>query len=538
MVIMKKLLTLLLTLFFLLVAGITYAQTPKILWWFDTHDMAAGQSAIGDIDQDGKYEIVFGCYRNDSMIYALNAEDGTLLWKYNAAGAGDGCNDVAVLIYDVTGDGKPEVIVPSSCHPRTFCFRGNDGSVLWQTITRGSDSPPVIADLQGNGNLEILHGEFGGWVRSINALTGATNWDILVDANSWVQTAPTIVDLNNNGQLDFVVGTWGFSNNSRFYAYEGNTRNLLWSIPLDGYSYHGTGVADLNGDGFPNLVIGDYSGKLHVLNGNTGTYLWSFQGPGYIGSPPAIADINGDGHCEIVITSGSRVIALDRLGNQLWQFTMSGGGSCFRGVALADITNDSLPEVIFGSTNGSVYALKGTDGSLLWTMDLQAHYGSTLRINHAPVIADFTGNDTLDMFVVGGYAEYPNIQVNYGRGYAIQIGKGTGPEWKMFQRDYYRSCSYCYPGQIIGTGPSIPEANPILFNVHPIPVRKEGVLHLSSNPDVPYLIEIFDLTGKQILSTDTPGDISIPSLNLGEGVYLIRCTNAYGRSIRKFTVVR
>ncbi len=523
---------------FVLLVGVIHSQTPKILWWFDTHDQAAGQSAIGDIDQDGMYEIVFGCYRNDSMIYALNAEDGTLLWKYNAAGIGDGCNDVATLIYDVTGDGKLEVIVPSSCHPRTFCFNGSDGTLLWETTTRGSDSPPVIVDLQGNGQLEILHGEFGGWVRSIDALTGTTNWDLLVDANSWVQTAPTIVDLNNNGQLDFVVGTWGFSNNSRFYAYEGNTRNLLWSVPLDGYSYHGTGVADLNGDGVPNLVIGDYGGKLHVLDGNDGTYLWSYQGPGYIGAPPAIADLNGDGYCEIVIASGSRIIALNRMGTVLWQFNMHSGGTCFRGVALADITGDSLPEVIFGSSNGSVYALNGTNGTELWSLDLQAHYGSTLRINHAPVIADFTGNDTLDMFVVGGYAEFPNIHVNYGRGYAIQIGKGTGPEWKMFQRDYYRSCSYCYPGQIIGTRPDRSLTGEPLFSVHPVPARANGILHINANRMEQYAVELFDIRGVRIYHAINPTQINLADLRVSEGVFIVRYSGESGVYNRKVMIIR
>lgn len=504
------------------------SQTPRILWTFDTRDMSAGQSAMDDIDNDGKYEIVFGCYRNDSMIYAINAENGSLLWKYKAAGSGDGCNDVAPLIYDIDGDGFKEVIVPSSCYPRTYCFDGATGLVKWTTITRGSDSPPVIADLEKNGNLEILHGEFGGWVRSINAFTGQTKWDLLVDSDSWVQTAPTIVDLNNDGQLDFVVATWGFSSNSRFYAYDGGTRALMWSVPLDGYAYHGTGIADLNGDGYPDLVIGDYSGKLHVLNGLTGGYLWSYQGPGYIGSPPVIADITGNGHCDIVITSGTRVIALNNTGGLLWQFTMSGGGTSFRGAVLADIDNDSLPDVMFGSTNGSVYALKGTNGATLWTMDLQAHYGSTLRINHAPVVGDFDGNDTLDLFVVGGYSEYPNFSVNYGRGYAIQAGKGTGPEWKMFQRDHYRSCSHCYQAPGIGIPETISPQPKFFFRAHPVPVRQSGILHFTTDPGLPFVIDIMDLTGRKVVSALTSDQLIPASVGLSPGIYWVKCATREG----------
>lgn len=67
-------------LFIICLTGVQ-AQAPKILWSFDTFDSSFGMSAIDDIDNDGKYEIIFGCYRNDSMVYALNAEDGSLLWQ-------------------------------------------------------------------------------------------------------------------------------------------------------------------------------------------------------------------------------------------------------------------------------------------------------------------------------------------------------------------------------------------------------------------------------------------------------------------------
>ena len=36
------------------------AQTPSIKWWFNLNDASFGQSAAGDIDGDGLYEIVFG----------------------------------------------------------------------------------------------------------------------------------------------------------------------------------------------------------------------------------------------------------------------------------------------------------------------------------------------------------------------------------------------------------------------------------------------------------------------------------------------
>ena len=521
----------------LLSSVLSIAQSPRILWWFDTNDSSFGQSAIGDIDQDNKYEIVFGCFRNDSMIYTLNAEDGTLHWKYNTGGLAEGCNDVAALLYDVTGDGYNEVIVPSSCNPITYCFNGSNGALIWQTATRGSDSPPVIADLDLDGNYEILHGEFGGWVRCINAASGITKWELLVDADSWVQTAPTIVDINQDGTLDFVVATWGFSNNSRMYAYNGITRELLWSIPMEDVVYHGTAVADLDNDGKPELVIGDYSGKLHVINAEDGSYAWNYQTDYYIGAPAVIGDLNGDGHCEIIIVSWFNVIALNYLGGIVWQYSIPSYGSSLRGTVLADITNDSLPEVIFGSDNGSLYALNGTNGSLLWSVDLQAHYGNVFKIDHAPVIADFNGDDTLDLFIQGGNTNYPDFTNNYGRGYALTIGKGAGPEWKMFQHDYYRSSSLCGTEVINSVkDDGIKLIKEFVFDIYPSPIKSSGILHINADNDIISKFIIMDIAGRRIAEFSNKKEIQLADLNLSEGIYLLQCINQYGMQTRRFII--
>ena len=94
---------------FFLINQSIQAQTPSILWRFNTHDESFGNAAIGDLDGDGKPEIVFSCYWGDSNIYVLNAEDGSLLWKSNMGG----CNDAAPIIFDVDNDGHPEVILGS-----------------------------------------------------------------------------------------------------------------------------------------------------------------------------------------------------------------------------------------------------------------------------------------------------------------------------------------------------------------------------------------------------------------------------------------
>lgn len=498
------------------------AQTPSIKWWYDVNDASFGQSAAGDIDGDGFLEVVFGCYRNDSSIYALNANDGTLLWKYNAHTLyAEGCNDVAPIIFDFEDDGLVEVVVPSSCNPKTFCFNGATGTVKWQINTRGSDSPPVIADVDNDGMYEILHGEFGGYVKCINAENGSEAWNLPVDLNSWIQTAPTIVDLDNNGQLDFVVGTWNFNDLDSVYAFRGDNQQKLWAYPIHDVMYHGTAVADLDNDGKPELVIGSYNDTLYCINGENGTTKWKYKANGgYIGSPATIADIDNDGSCEVVFVSAYKVIALSNNGIEKWTYNIPGYEQSFRGVAIADINNDDYLDIIFGTNGGKVIALNGNNGSLIWSLDLAAHYGNVnFEIDHAPLVADFDHDDTLEIFIVGGHAEYPAFSNNFGRAYMIKAGIGKGPDWLMFQNDIRRQSSLC---------PFVPSSinevqEPTIFSVYPNPASSEITLNYDFQ-DIAQ-IQIFNILGQIVYESSSIQTQHIDIHYFNSGLYCVYVKN-------------
>jgi len=523
---------------FLLISTFTFAQFPQIKWYFDTHDASYGQSAAGDIDKDGKLEIVFGCYRNDSCVYALNAEDGTLLWKYNTHPNGaEGCNDVAPLIYDVDGDDSLEVIVPSSCNPMTYCFRGSNGAVMWETPTAGSDSPPTIGDIDGDGALEILQGGFDGHVLCLDAKTGAIKWSLNVDENSWIQTAPTMVDLDGDGRLDFVVATWGFSGDtSKIYAYRGYDHTLLWEKPISDVMYHGTAVSDLDHDGKPELVIGSYNGTLYALNGEDGseawTYTYSSSSYYYIGAPATIADLNNDGNCEIIFVDMNIVGALSDSGHLIWQYTIPNYGTSFRGAAIADVNGDGLPDVAFGTSEGHVVILNGTDGSLIWDFDLAQQYGKPFELDNAPLIADFNNDSILELFIVGGHGEYPAFSNDYGRAYMLAAGNGQNQDWLMFQEDPRRRSNVCSDSAV-----SIPDHNnskTMELTIYPNPSPGMIIINRPSwKGDLD--AEIMNVNGVVVRKLKLQAEST--ELDIGElmqGVYFLRATGSDCTLVKKF----
>ena len=538
---LKKSVLLVSVLSFIIQINPLQAQNPTISWWYNTNDFSAGQSASADIDNDGKKEIVFGCYRNDSSVYALNAEDGTLLWQnFTSVNGGQGCNDVAPIIYDVDYDGTNEVIVPSSCNPKTYCFNGIDGTIKWVTNTRGSDSPPTIADLDNDGKPEIIHGEFGGYVICLNAYDGTVKWEILVDSNSWIQTAPTVLDLDGDGQLDFVVATWNFNNNDSIFAFRGDNQTRLWAYPIQSHMYHGFAVADLDLDGKPELLVGAYNDTLYCLNGENGSLNWKYKGGGYVGAPVSVGDIDNDGVCDVVLVGGSTVTALDNNGVLKWNYTIPNAGQAFRGVVLADISNDAYLDVIFGSSKGELIALNGNNGTAIFNLNLAAHYGNPLySLSHAPLVSDFDNDGKLDIFIVGGYGTYPNISSNFGRAYMVSVGAGNGPDWLMFQRDIRRQSSLCpFVSTDIDEQSSISENNVQFF---PNPASNVLNFNFSSKENAITHFVIFNTLGSIVYKRENliSSEHTIDVRNWDNGIYFFQLQSANGNTEQgKFVILK
>ncbi|MEO7175550.1 MAG: PQQ-binding-like beta-propeller repeat protein [Saprospiraceae bacterium] len=435
-----------------------------------------------------------------------------------------------MALYDIDGDDTLEVIMPSSCNAKTFCFRGSSGKVQWQANTAGSDSPATLADIDHDGKVEILHGGFDGHVRCFNSEDGSVAWNKTVYSNCWIQTAPTIVDLNMDGELDFVVGTWTFgTDTNHIYAYTANNQKLLWSKPLPNHMYHGTTTADIDKDGKPELIFGDYNGILHALNGEDGSTLWEYQTSFYIGAPATIADLDKDGICEVIFCDAYGVGALHNNGEFLWYYTIPNFATAFRGVALGDIDGDDYLDVVFGSSKGRVTVLDGKSGTLIWDLDLTQDIGKSFDIDHAPLIADFDKDGTIDVFVVGGYTNYPDFQSNYGRAYMISAGIGTGPDWLMFQHDLQRQSSIC---EAILSTENLSDKTGYL-NIFPNPCTD----HFEIETNYSGIAELRNIDGL-ILQTIrvNASKTNVPLDNIPSGMYFVSLKTAKGILVQKLVL--
>jgi outer membrane protein assembly factor BamB len=489
----------------LFLASSLVAQIPSIDWTYPLTAPAFGSSAAADMDGDGYYEIVFTTYTNDGKAHCLNAEDGSVKWIFDIGG----CGDVAPLIYDVNNDDTLDVIVNGSCNPTLFCINGASGQLIWSVPSGGGDSPPVVANIDADPFPEIFFCNFNGQLRIVNGENGSVNKTIQVDPNgSTIQTEPALVDVNTDGRLDIIMASHYNLNGLYVWAYDYVSEDTIWTnFTTDSSTYnayHGGAVADVDGNGDLEYVIGSNNGLVRALNVQNGSVLWSRSIPKSCMAALAVADLDGDGSLEIVVTNNDwvtldeRIWVLDGItGNTEWSYSTT--FSSFRGCAIADINGNDTLDLVAGYFMGEVIAVEPYNG-LLWNLNLFPQFPPGLPyllVDHGPLVADFDRNGTMDVFVVAGYGTYTPDSLNTGKAFMIEAGSGSCPEWLMFRHDVLRT-GYLPQSEIDSLCGTVSVSVLLSENegvvVYPQPAHERVYIECKTGSK----IEITDAAGKQI----------------------------------------
>ncbi len=527
----------------LLFTATLHAQFPTINWQYYTGAPAFGSAAAADMDNDGFYEIVFTTYTNDGRAHCLNAEDGSVKWIYDIGG----CGDVAPIIYDVDNDDTLDVIINGSCNPTIFCINGATGALQWSMPSGGGDSPPTIADMDGDSLAEIFFCNFSGQLRVYNGEDGSTDKNIQVD-NGPVQTEPTLVDVNNDGMLDIIVANHYNNTGLYVWAYDYTSEGIIWTNYLNDTSstynaYHGGAVADIDGDATLEYVIGSNNGMVRALNIADGTTQWTRLMPMSCMAPVSIADLDADGSMEVVVcnndwvTFDERIWVLDgATGNTEWSFPTT--FSSFRSCAIADINGNDTLDLVAGYYMGDIIAVEPYNG-LIWQTNVLSQFPPGLpyfMVDHGPLVADFDHNGRMDVFVVGGYGTYTPDSQNTGKAFMFEAGYGQCPEWLMFRQDVHRS-GYLSQADINASCSfvlSVEETVETTIPVYPNPANDKVII--ASPPVGNYTVQIYTADGKLVNRYFNQSEIAVN--NLEAGIYFIEIVSGEKFSRQKLVIAR
>jgi len=252
------------------------------------------------------------------------------------------------------------------------------------------ESSPAVADINGDGKLEVVVGSHDKNAYAVNGQTGALLWQF--STGDWVLPSPAIGDIDGDGQAEVVIA----SHDENVYALNGKTGQLKWTAQTLFRITSSPAIGDFDGDGQVEVVIG--SDKVYMLSGKTGKVKWAYRIDFPATSSPAVADINGDGKPEIVIGAlDLHLYALSGAGSLLWKF--NAGGEIESSPALADLDGDGGVEVVFGAAKRGIYALNGSSGAQKWLVPLTSQASDEQRIQSSPAVADVDGDGKLEVVI-------------------------------------------------------------------------------------------------------------------------------------------
>jgi len=289
--------------------------------------------AVADLTRSGSLDLVVANFGAGSVsVFMHGASPGTYQSAVNVTTGGQ---PNQVVIGDINGDGKPDLAIADQSVPGNaivlFQDPANPGQFLAPVklpINNNGAAAVAIGDLNGDGAPDIVaaisdaNGDNGAvYIFYQNAATRGTFLAPVTFPAGAQPQAVRIADVNGDGLADIVVanlgpgtdgiGSPGVSVLLQDAAYPGSF------LPPVTYATQtqavDVAVADLNGDGKPDLVVANLgpapTGSITVLlqdPAHPGVFLTGTTYLGF-GQPlgVAIADLNGDGHPDIAVADGT-----------------------------------------------------------------------------------------------------------------------------------------------------------------------------------------------------------------------------------------
>lgn len=394
------------------------------------YNQVISSPVVGDVSGDGIPDVLVPVYAGTSwttpVIVALSGDTGAVLFTIDRSVAppdGEGIalanfddDEALEFVYRVDGGG----------------IRMMDGDGTEIARRTGSDVRGTIelADFDQDGTPDVVVG-----CRVYNGLDISSAAMDIIDggtcaAGGW--ESPVVADLDGDGQVELTNGNVALN-------HDGST---LWSTSGGGL----VAVADLNGDEMPEVIIIN-GGTIRVKAGIDGSVLigpggawhdatFSIPGGGSGGSP-TVADFDGDGLPEIATAGRGAYVVYDpdcfetpmRAGGDdcpstdfiRWQTPTQDISSSVTGSSVFDFQGDGVAEVIYND-ECFLHIYDGRDGTELLMEPLP---NSSRTGYEYPIVVDVDADGNSEIVVVANNDQAvgrDNCPSAYAEAFGVPVG--------------------------------------------------------------------------------------------------------------------
>jgi hypothetical protein len=356
---------------------------------------------------------------------------------------GEGPDSVAVT--DFNGDGIPDVVVANRIDQTVSVFLGNgDGTFRRpstfaagpriQRVSVGNvvndGKPAIITGNKGDDTVSVLLGNGDGTFQPQIVVPAGTRVNGAFAADVTGDGIPDLIEDNYAADTIWVLpghgdGTFG--------------PPTIVSATINGQFQgpNGPTVADLNGDGIPDLVYATYVGGNVVVR--TGLGNGTFGPPQvYVAEPGAYAvqavDLTGDGIPDLVVVNavGNSVSVLLNNGNGTFapQQVFPVGTNPYS-MEVADVNGDGIPDVVTANRDDNTVSVLLGNGNSTFRPQEVFQTGKTPR---RVAVGDFNGDGQLDLVTANQGDDTASILLGNGDGtFATGTAAAPAPDLRPFQ---------------------------------------------------------------------------------------------------------